>query len=66
MHGTCLPTMISEDSDVVEAIINVVENDGWVEREYYIGDTSRCLEWGWDRFKQVVKHQTRYAFLAPD
>ncbi|HEX8513014.1 MAG TPA: HEPN-associated N-terminal domain-containing protein [Allosphingosinicella sp.] len=57
---------ISEDTDVVEAIINVVENDGWVEREYYIGDKSQRLEWGWDRFKQVVKHQTRYVFLAPD
>lgn len=57
---------ISEDTDVVDAIIDVVGNNGWVEREYYIGDKSQRLEWGWDWFKQVVKHQTRYVFLAPD
>lgn len=57
---------ISEDSDVLEAIVDVVGNDGWVEREYYGGDESQRLEWGWDRFKQVVKHQTRYVFLSPD
>jgi len=57
---------ISEDTDVIDAIVNVVGSDGWVEREYYIGDESQRLEWGWDRFKQVVKHQTRYVFLAPD
>lgn len=57
---------ISEDSDVVDAIIDVVGSDGWVERDYYVGDKSQRLEWGWDWFKEVVKHQTRYVFLAPD
>ncbi|QCB54627.1 RES domain-containing protein [Sphingopyxis sp. PAMC25046] len=57
---------ISDDSDVVEAIIDVVGSDGWVEREFYIGDKSQRLEWGWDAFKETVKHQTRYVFLTPD
>jgi hypothetical protein len=57
---------ISEDSEVIDAIIDVVGSDGWVEREYYVGDKSRRLEWGWDAFKDVVKHQTRYVFLTPE
>lgn len=57
---------ISEEGDVIDAIIDVVGNDGWVEREYYVGDKSQRLEWGWDAFKDVVKHQTRYVFLTPE
>lgn len=57
---------ISDDTDVVDAIMDVVGSDGWVEREYYVGDSSQRLEWGWDWFKQVVKHHTRYVFLTPD
>jgi hypothetical protein len=57
---------ISENNDVIDAIIDVVGNDGWVEREYYVGDKSQRLEWGWDAFKDVVKYQTRYVFLMPD
>lgn len=57
---------ISEDEVVTDAIIGSIGNDGWVERGYYVGDKSQRLSWGWDAFKQVVKHQTRYVFLAPD
>jgi len=57
---------ISEDTEVVDAIIEAVGNDGWVDREFYRGDKSQLLEWGWDWFKQVVKHETRYVFLAPN
>jgi hypothetical protein len=57
---------ISDDSDVVDAIINVVGDNGWVERDYYVGGKSQRLSYSWDRFKRVVKHQTRYVFLAPD
>ena len=56
---------ISDDDDVVRAIIDSVGNDGWVEREFYVGDKSQRLTWGWDAFKEVVKHGTRYVFLAP-
>ncbi|TWB23423.1 RES domain-containing protein [Nitrospirillum amazonense] len=57
---------ISENSDVIDAIISAVGHNGWVDREYYIGDKSQRLSWGWDQFKHVVKHQTRYVFLTPD
>lgn len=57
---------ISDSSEVLEAISDVVAGHGWVEREYYIGDKSQRLMWGWEAFKEVVKHQTRYVFLAPE
>ncbi|MFL6726016.1 MAG: HEPN-associated N-terminal domain-containing protein [Sphingomicrobium sp.] len=57
---------ISDDSDVIDAIAEALGNNGWVERGFYAGDKSQRLEWGWDWFKQVVKHQTRYVFLARD
>lgn len=57
---------ISECPDVTEAIIKAVGHDGWVERDYYIGDKSRQLSIGWDWFQYIVKHQTRYVFLAPN
>lgn len=56
---------ISEDADVVEALIEAIDDNGWVERDYYIGDKSQRLSWGWESFKQVTKHQTRYLFLSP-
>jgi len=57
---------ISEDSSVLDAIGNSIGNDGWVPRNFYTGDKSQRLGWGWDWFKHVVKHQTRFVFLAPN
>lgn len=56
---------ISEDTDILQAIVDSIGNDGWVARDFYVGDKSQRLEWGWDWFKHVVKHQTRFVFLAP-
>ncbi len=57
---------ISKDRAVIDAIIDVVDCDGWVEREYYVGNKSQRLKWGWNYFKRVVKHKTRYVFLTPN
>ncbi len=54
---------ISENNDVVEALIDAIDTESWVERDFYIGDDSKRLSWGWDWFKRVTKHQTRYLFL---
>lgn len=56
---------LSDEVDVIDALISAIYNDGWVEREYYRGSESDILRWGWDRFKEVVKHETRYFFLTP-
>jgi hypothetical protein len=50
--------------DVVEALTECIDDNGWVERDYYIGDKSQRLNWGWASFKRVTKHQTRYLFLS--
>jgi hypothetical protein len=55
---------ISDNVSVVEALIESIDDNGWVERDYYIGDKSQQLKWGWDKFKRVTKHQTRYLFLS--
>lgn len=57
---------ISDNEDVIRAIVRSIGDNGWVERDYYVGDTSQRLSWGWDHFKEVVKHQTRYVFLTPE
>lgn len=57
---------ISSDGDVIEALVECIDDNGWVERDYYIGDKSRRLSWGWESFKEVTKHQTRYLFLSPE
>lgn len=56
---------ISEDGDVIDAIIDVVGDNGWVEREYYVGDKSQRLEWGWDAFIRYV-FSTRFRAIAED
>lgn len=56
---------ITENEDVFDALVDAIEDNGWVERDFYIGDKSRRLSWGWDSFKRVTKHQTRYLFLNP-
>jgi len=55
---------ISENADVIGALIDSIDDNGWVQRDYYIGDNSQRLTWGWESFKQVTKHQTRYLFLS--
>lgn len=57
---------ISDDDSVIHAIIDVVNNVYWIEREYYIGDESHRMRWGWEDFKDFVKHKTRFLFLTPD
>ncbi len=54
---------VSENEDVVEAIVDAVVTDGWVEREFYRGSDSDRLSWGWDSFKDAIKHRNRYFFL---
>ena len=54
---------ISDVAEVVQALTDSIDDNGWVERDYYIGDKSQRLRWGWDSFKYVTKHQTRYLFL---
>ena len=57
---------ISDNENVVKALIGAIDTQSWVERGFYIGDDSQRLRWGWDAFKRFTKHQTRYLFLKSD
>ncbi len=57
---------ISDDPKVIDALVASIRNDSWVEREFYRGNDTEVLIWGWDRFKDFVKHECRYFFLQSD
>jgi len=54
---------ISDDDDVMQAIIDAVDTDSWVERDFYRGDDGERLKSGWSWFKYVTMHQSRFLFL---
>jgi hypothetical protein len=57
---------VSDEEDVIQAIVDSMETDAWVAREFYRGSDSDRLSWGWDSFKEAIKHRTRYFFLEGD
>jgi hypothetical protein len=54
---------ISQDNGVLDALAHSIDNDAWVERDFYRGNDSQRLTWGWDSFKDYTKHHTRFFFL---
>jgi Zn ribbon nucleic-acid-binding protein len=56
---------VSDNEAVTDALSDSIDDDGWVEREYYRGTERDILRWGWDSFKKLVKHETRYFFTQP-
>lgn len=54
---------ISENDAVTDALLAAIDIEAWVEREYYRGNDSQRLTWGWESFKEFTKNQTRYFFL---
>lgn len=57
---------ISENDAVVDALIRSIHDNGWVSRSYYTGSQSEILRYGWEHFKEVIKHTSRYFFLSPN
>lgn len=57
---------ISESDEVVSALSDAIMCDSWVARDFYVGDDAQQLSWGWDRFKHIAKHKTRYFFQQDD
>jgi hypothetical protein len=57
---------ISENSAVVDDLAGSINTDAWVTREFYHGDDSQRLVWGWDSFKEFTKGHSRYFFLQPE
>lgn len=57
---------ISEVDEVVSALSDAIQCDSWVARDFYVGDDAQQLTWGWDGFKELAKHHTRYFFQHSD
>lgn len=49
-----------------EAMIAKLRDKAWCERDYYAGPTEDRLMYGWNEFKDRVKHGSRYFFLNDD
>jgi hypothetical protein len=56
-------TNFTENDNVVAALVDMIDNEAWVEREFYRGTDSQRLAWGWDSFKDFTKNNTRFFFL---
>lgn len=54
---------ISDNDNVVQAVIDAVDTEAWVERDFYRGDDGERLTSGWTWFKHVTMHQSRFLFL---
>ena len=50
------------DGEVLEAMIDSIQNDAWVEREFYRGTEDKILMYGWLDFRRTVLRKTRYLF----
>jgi len=57
---------VSENDAVIDALISSINDNGWVSRSYYTGSPSEILGFGWEHFKEVIKHESRYFFLSPN
>lgn len=57
---------ISDNDDVVQAVIDAIDTEAWVERDFYRGDDGQRLTSGWTWFKHVTMHQSRFLFLKND
>lgn len=57
---------VSEHGAVNDALISSIHDNGWVPRSFYAGSPSDILRYGWNHFKEVIKHESRYFFLSPD
>lgn len=54
---------VTDSEDVFDALLDSIQSQNWVDRDFYIGDDSQRMVWGWESFKDHIKHSTRYFFL---
>lgn len=49
---------------VMEEIQHCIDADDWTESHFTESRPDDALKWGWDAFKQKVKYESRFVFLA--
>ncbi|MBM7752571.1 hypothetical protein JOE53_001291 [Microbacterium laevaniformans] len=57
---------VTEDGDLFEDLATAIQQDAWVQRDPYAASPTDALRWGWQSFRQYVKHRRRYTFLVRD
>jgi hypothetical protein len=57
---------ITEREDVHEALRKAIVTDQWCQRDPYAATPAEALTWGWQAFRDFVKHRRRFTFLATD
>ncbi|KQZ84105.1 hypothetical protein ASD56_08795 [Microbacterium sp. Root166] len=57
---------VTEDGHLFEDLAAAVQQDAWVQRDPYAASPTDALRWGWESFRQYVKHRRRYTFLVRD
>jgi len=57
---------ITERDDVHGALHSAIVTDQWCQRDPYAATPAQALTWGWEEFRQYVKHRRRFTFLTTD
>ncbi|CDJ99377.1 conserved hypothetical protein [Microbacterium sp. C448] len=57
---------VTEDGRLFEDLATAIQQDAWVQRDPYAASPTDALRWGWEAFRQYVKHRRRYTFLVRD
>ncbi len=55
-----------QSSELKSEIINSIENNNWIEKDYFMGTEDEYLNYAWSNFKEKVKYHNRYTFLRPE
>lgn len=57
---------VTEDGNLFSDLVMAIEQDAWVQRDPYAASPKDRLRWGWQAFREYVKHRRRYTFLVRD
>lgn len=57
---------VSENEELLADLQSEIGEQVWVQRDPYAASPVQALRWGWNGFRDLVKHQRRYTFLIRD
>lgn len=57
---------VTEREDVHRALHKAIRNEHWCQRDPYAATPAEALKWGWEAFREFVKHRRRFTFLTTD
>lgn len=57
---------VTDSERVHRALVRAIELDQWCQRDPYAATPAQALTWGWEAFREYVKHRRRFTFLTTD